>query len=143
IDLHPVEEVQATEPGAGAAQFGGIEGIALGQPEFAPHDLVEGADIADDIDPLNEYARALANGIGDVDNPLFTVAGDIRAHVDERIAHPAESRRDRLHRVFDLVGIVDVVGFGGDQRLQLGPVHSLDLADYVHRSEAIAVTLLD
>src|SRR5690606_3189735 len=116
-DLHLVEEIEAAQAGARATQLRGVEGIAFRKTEFAPHHLVQRADIADDVDTLDEYPRALPDRIGDIDDAVLAVALHFRPHIDECVAQPAEFRRDRLHRVLDLVSVVDVAGLGRNERL--------------------------
>ena len=90
----------------GAAQLGGVEGVAFDQAELAADDLVQGADVARDVDALDEHARPFADLEDDPDGLVFAVAVDARPDVDERIAEGADGLDQRVDGLVDLVGIV-------------------------------------
>ena len=58
-----------------AAQQGRVERVALGQPEFAPDHLVQGAQIAADVDALDIDPLALVDVIVNVDGERLGMLG--------------------------------------------------------------------
>ena len=70
LQLDRLEEAEVLDALARAPQQGGVEGVAFGEPELAPDDLVEGAHIADDVDPLDVDPRALVDDVGQVDDVI-------------------------------------------------------------------------
>ena len=59
-DVDRLEEAEVAQALLRAAQQGGVEGVALGDPELAPDHLVQRADVAAHVDPLDVDPRALA-----------------------------------------------------------------------------------
>ena len=61
LDLHGLEEAKRTQALAGRFDQQAVKGVALGQAELAPDDVVLGAEIADDVDALDIDARAFVD----------------------------------------------------------------------------------
>ena len=67
VDVHALEEAQRLHALAPALDQEGVDGVALGDAELAADDEVLGLLVADDVDALDEDARALLDEEGDVD----------------------------------------------------------------------------
>ncbi len=116
---------------------GRVEGVALGQPELAPDDLVLRPGVALDVDALDVHARPLAHVEHEIDRVLLLVARDAGLDLDKGIAAVLHVVGDRLHRPLDRVSVVPITGFElhvGQQlvALQLRQLRvDRDLADLV------------
>ena len=106
-DVDRLEEAEIAQPLLRAAQQGGVERVALGEPELAPDHLVQGAQVAADVDALDIDPLALVDLVGDVDRERLGILGQLRLDVDEGVAQPADLVGQRLDRRLDLVGVVD------------------------------------
>ena len=107
-DLDIVEVVEVLQPLPRTAHRLGVERVALGQAELAADHLVLGARVADDIDPLDIDARALADIEREIDNVLLAVAVDPRLHLDERIAAVVNVQFHRIDAAADGVAVIPV-----------------------------------
>lgn len=114
-DVHRLEEAQVAYALLGAAQQGQIVGVALGEPELAANHLVQGTDIADDVDPLDIDPGPLVDLEDEVDQKLVRIQLGDRIHFGEGIAELAEPVGQRLDRLLDLGRVVDVARLRGDQ----------------------------
>ena len=65
--LHRLEEAERPQPLACKLDQQAIEGVALGKAELTPDDMILGADIADDVDPLDVDARAFIDDKDEID----------------------------------------------------------------------------
>ena len=141
--VHLLEEGEVADALARAAQFGGIEGVALHQAELAADDLVQRAGIAGDVDALDIDPGAFLDIVGDVDGLGFAIARHLRLHVDERVALRAHRVGQLLDDVLDLVGVVPLAALGNDQRFQLAGLEVAQLHVDRRLAELVAVALVD
>ena len=64
LDLHGLEEAQRLQALLGLVDHQRIVGVAFGQPELAADDVVQRAQVADDVDALDVDARTLVDHVG-------------------------------------------------------------------------------
>src|SRR5205085_7257184 len=128
VDLDLLEEPEVLDTLLRAPDFRGVESVALDQAEFAPDHVIERALVTDDVDPLDEDARALLDIESHVDRVSIAVAVYPRLDVDEGIPPVAERIGESGDRLLDLVGIVPVAIGNRDERRQLAGLELLDLA---------------
>ena len=74
-----LEEAQRADAAARAVEQHAVEGVAFADAHLAADDAVERAGVADDVDALDEDARALVHFERDVDDAVFAIALDVRA----------------------------------------------------------------
>src|SRR5207302_8912661 len=111
--------------------------------KLATDDLVKGANIADDVDPLDIDLRALLDIEGNVDSMLFPVPGDVRLDVDKSVTAVAEGIRQHRNRFFDGFGIVPIAGVNGQQRQHRLGRQVLDLDIDVDLPEPVSLAFVD
>ena len=137
IELDGLEIAEVLDALARAPQQGRVEGVAFRHPELPADDLVQGADVAHDIDPLDVDARAFVDHVGEVDLAFGVALVGHRLDLGERVAQLADLLGQRHDRVLDLVGVVDLAGVGLQQLPQLPrlevrhPGFDLDVAEVV------------
>ena len=61
LDLHGLEKAKRAQSLAGRFDQEAVKGVALGQAELAPDDVILGTEIADDVDALDIDARAFVD----------------------------------------------------------------------------------
>ena len=93
-----------------------VERVALDQLKLAADHLVEGANIADDVDPLDIDLWTLLHVEGNVDGMVFTISRDVRLDLDKGITAVAEGISQHRNRFFDSIGIVPVAGVDRQKR---------------------------
>src|SRR6185437_5463842 len=116
LDRDVLEEAERANAGPRAVDQHAIEGIALHQAEFPPDHLVERAGVADDVYLLDIDARSLVDLEDDVDRIVFAVAGDARMHFGKRVALGAGGIGERVDRLLDQIGVVQIAALDLDQR---------------------------
>ena len=143
LDVDGPEKAEVADALARSAQLGGVEGVALDQPELAPDHPVEGALVALDVDALDEDLRSLLNLEGYVNQAVFTIAIFPGPDVDEGVAHVPDHLGQVIDRLLDLLFVVPFALLGGHvpaQRFGFQPWQrgrGFDLA------ELLTLTLLD
>ena len=83
-DVDRLEEAEVAQALLRAAQQGGVEGVALGQPELAPDHLVQRAHVAADVDPLDIDPLALVDLVGEVDRQVLRVLASARGSISTK-----------------------------------------------------------
>ena len=141
-DVDLLEEAEAANSGPRAPELRGIEGIALDQAKLAADNLVQGANVAGDVDPLDVDPRTLIDLIAERYDAIFPIAIDPRADVDERIAQPTELEGHIFDSLLDQLGVVGVVLEGRRQSSQLFRVEVLELGFQRDLAERVDLTLV-
>ena len=126
-----------------ARHLGAVECVSLDQLKFAADHLVEGANVADDLDPLDVNLRALLDIEGNVDGMLFPVPGDVRLDFDKGITAVAEGIRQHRNRFFDSFGIVPVAGVNSQKRQHRFGGQVLELDVDVDFAEAVPLAFVE
>ena len=107
-DPHPLEVAEIVEATLGAVDENLVVGVALADVELAADDVVTGAGVAANVDPLDVDARPLLDDVAEVDR--CWVAGS-RAPTGRTcangIAAASHLGGDVLQRALDLVRVVD------------------------------------
>ena len=80
-----------------------LKASPLHQPELPTDHLVEGADVAHDVDSLDIDPRTLVDLEGDVDGHRLPVSLDAGLDVDERVTAAADDFGERDQRLLDLL----------------------------------------
>ncbi len=138
-----LEEAEVLYPLLRALHFSGIEGIALDQLKLAAYYFVEGANVADDVDPLDIDLRPLLDIEGNVDRTVFSVSGDVRLYFHKGVAPVAERTRQHRNRFFDGLGIVPISRVDGQKRQDRFGRQVFDRYVYVDLAEAITLALVE
>ena len=89
---HPnlLEEAEILDALLRSLHLSSVEGIALDQLELAAYHLVEGTNVANDVDPLDVNLRALLHAESNIDRVIFAISGDVGSDLDKRIAPIAQ-----------------------------------------------------
>ena len=120
-----------------------IEGIALGQTEFAPHHLVLRQRIAVNVNPFDINARCLGNVEINPHRQRLGIAVVSGAHVGKGIAKSASGFVQPVDRVFDQLGIIPVALFHWQILGQHCAIKIAQLAFNLHVAEFVAFPFLD
>ena len=118
-------------------------GVALGQSELAPDDVVLGAEIADDVDALDIDARAFVDDIDDAHGVGRLVALEARPNLAEGVTLLGHGDGQRLDRLLDLLGVVDAPCPGQDRSPQGVDIERGQRALDVDGAETVALALVD
>ena len=99
FDVDVLEEIEVLDTRSRAPHFGGVECVAFYQSHLAPDHLVDRADVAGNVNPLDKYPRAFADIESYVNLLGFAVSIDAGTNFDESEAFVA----DRLGQVLDRI----------------------------------------
>ena len=138
-----LEEAKCTQPLLAAANLRRTEGIAFGQSEFAPDDLVQGTDVAGNVDTLDVDARPFLNFEGHIDGLDVLVAPDIGAHFDEGIAQRTHHVGQGRNGLLDVAGVVTVPFAHGEVALQHVGIQPLEARHDIDGAELVALAFID
>src|SRR6185312_5360936 len=138
-----LEEAEILDALLRAFQLAGIEGVAFDQPELAADHLVEGPNVAVDVDALDPDMRAFLDAERDIDRVLHRIAVNARRYVDERIAVIAERVGDVGDRFLNQIRVVPVAVMGGDRVTDLFLADVLEGAVERDLAEMIARPLVE
>src|SRR5580704_14927802 len=141
VDL--LEEAEGAQALLAAAHFGGAESVTLGEAEFPPDHLVEGAGVARDVDAFDIDARTLLDVEGHVDREIVLVAPDVGADVDEGVAQGAYEVRQCRNGFFDRAGVVPVAFGHREIALQDVDIESLEARGDLDLAELVSFALVD
>ena len=142
-DGHAVEVAKVLQPLTGPAYRGGVERIALGEPELTADHLVLGAGVALDFEALDIHARALGDVEHQVHGLLRLVAGNARPDVHEGVATVLRLVLQRRRRPVHLFAVVGVARLEQQQRLQVVAVQLRQLAVDPDLADLVPVALTD
>ena len=117
-DVHLLEKAEPVEAALALFDHRVVVGVAFADVELAADHVIARAGVADDIDALDVDLRAVVDGEGDGDLVGRLVALAVRPHVGEGVALARQFARDRVDRLVDRGGVVDVAGVQLDERLQ-------------------------
>ena len=140
--LHVGEVAEVADALARAADLRGVEGVALGDAEFAADHPVLGAGVAADVDALDEDPRRLVHLEGEVHAAVLAVALDARLHVHEGEAAEVHRVLERLRHALHRVAVVPVPFLDLDQAAQARGVEVAEVGDHVHPAHAVAGALV-
>ena len=143
LDLHLLEESEVAQPLTRAAESGGVEGIALGQAEFASEHPVKGSDIAFYIYAFDEDTRRFADLEGDSDGALFAIAFDAGIDVDKSESEISGLIGQTAYRRIDQLGVVPLTLFDLQRRRKLGNVEFLQPGRNSYRTKTVPLPFLE
>ena len=118
FDLDGFKQSQISNLLARSADFSGVERISFDKAEFASHHFVQCPHIADNIYALHVDARPFIYFIDHVDKAIFAVALDSGANIQKRVSEVSNRVRQRLNRIFHLIGVIPFVRLGRDELLE-------------------------
>ena len=101
VDLDRLEVAERAQAAARGLDQQPVEGVALGESEFAANHVVLGAEVADDVDALDIDARPLVDHEGDVDAAVDLVAVEAGSHLRKGIALLRGADGQGLGRLLD------------------------------------------
>ena len=104
-NLDRLEQAHRLQPLFGAGDQQAVEGIAFRELELAAHDVIGGADVAEDVDPLNIHTRAILQHVVDADRAVGNVPVQFWLHDGKRIAARCQLKSYGLDGLLDLAGI--------------------------------------
>src|SRR6185437_10313866 len=143
LDLHGLEEAKRAQSLAGRFDQEAIKGVALGEAELTPDDVILGTEIADDVDALDIDARAFVDTEGDVHNVVRLVTIEAWLDLTESVTLQRYADGQRLDRLLHLFGIVDAPGLGEDVTAEMVDVERRQRALDVDGAEPVARAFVD
>ena len=143
VILTDLEVVEVLQPPFGAIDQRAVIGVALGDIELAPDDIVARARVAADVDALDVGVRTFLDDESQIDLVAFEIAIAARPHDRERIAALGDLDGHVFDGLFDRVGVVDAARRHPQLRAQRIGIDGADVRHDIDRAEAILIALVD
>ncbi len=143
LDGDVLEETKGAQIVARPLQQGAVEGIPFGQRDLTTDDRVDGAGVADDIDPLDIDPLSFGDIEGHIHQPGLRVGGIGRVDLDEGIAGRAGGEGQGVDGPLDLVALVQVAGVDRQQLLEEITVQPVAFRNDPDLAEIVFATFID
>ncbi|MNS54059.1 hypothetical protein D3C72_868390 [compost metagenome] len=141
LDLDVLEEAEGAQIVARTLHQRPVEGVALADHQFATDHGIQGAGVADDIDPVDVDALAFLQIEGHVDRVGLRIGAIGRIDLDKGIARRARREGQGVDGALDTVAFVQIARADRQQALQEVRVEAVVLGDDLDVAELVTVAL--
>ncbi len=118
VEIDLAEEIQRRQPPPGTIDQDAVVGIAFRYMQLAADHVIEGTEVADDVDALDIDAWPFLDIEDQIESFLGRIAGDLRIDAGKGIARLAGLQGHVLDRLVDLAGVISLAWSDVEDTLQ-------------------------